>query len=116
MNAIVGIRPEHLEDANLIDTYQRLRALVFEVGVELVESLGAEKIVHFTVEGASAHSAQLTDLAADSPIGENEFVARLPAESAATAGQRIELALDTTKLAIFDADTGANLTIPPATG
>ena len=116
MNAIVGIRPEHLEDANLIDTYQRLRALVFEVGVELVESLGAEKIVHFTVEGASAHSAELTELAADSPIGENEFVARLPAESAATAGQRIELALDTTKLAIFDADTGANLTIPPATG
>jgi multiple sugar transport system ATP-binding protein len=115
-NAIVGIRPEHLEDANLIDTYQRLRALVFEVGVELVESLGAEKIVHFTVEGASAHSAQLTELAADSGIGENELVARLPAESAATAGQRIELALDTTKLAIFDADTGANLTIPPATG
>ena len=115
-NVIVGIRPEHLEDANLIDTYQRLRALVFEVGVELVESLGAEKIVHFTVEGASAHSAQLTELAADSQIGENEFVARLPAESAATAGQRIELALDTTKIAIFDADTGANLTIPPATG
>ena len=116
MNAIVGIRPEHLEDANLIDTYQRLRALVFEVSVELVESLGAEKIVHFTVEGASAHSAQLTELAADSGVSENEFVARLPAESAATAGQRIELALDTTKLAIFDADTGANLTIPPATG
>jgi multiple sugar transport system ATP-binding protein len=115
-NAIVGIRPEHLEDANLIDTYQRLRALVFEVSVELVESLGAEKIVHFTVEGASAHSAQLTELAADSGVSENEFVARLPAESAATAGQRIELALDTTKLAIFDADTGANLTIPPATG
>jgi multiple sugar transport system ATP-binding protein len=115
-NVIVGIRPEHLEDANLIDTYQRLRALVFEVGVELVESLGAEKIVHFTVEGASAHSPQLTELAADSGITENEFVARLPAESAATAGQRIELAFDTTKLAIFDADTGANLTIPPATG
>jgi multiple sugar transport system ATP-binding protein len=115
-NVIVGIRPEHLEDANVIDTYQRLRALVFEVGVELVESLGAEKIVHFTVDGASAHSAQLTELAADSGISENDFVARLPAESAATAGQRVELALDTTKLAIFDADTGANLTIPPATG
>ena len=115
-NVIVGIRPEHLEDANLIDTYQRLRALVFEVDVELVESLGAEKIVHFTVQGASAHSAHLAELAADSGIGENEFVARLPAQSAAMAGQRIEVALDTTKLAIFDADTGANLTIPPATG
>src|ERR1700757_2986037 len=85
-NVIVGIRPEHLEDADLIDRYQRLGALVFDVGVELVESLGAEKIVHFTVEGAAAHSAQLAELAADSGVAENEFIARLPAQTAATAG------------------------------
>ena len=30
-NVIVGIRPEHLEDASLIDTYARIRALTFEV-------------------------------------------------------------------------------------
>ena len=114
-NVIVGVRPEHLEDAKLIDTYQRLRALVFEVGVDMVESLGAEKIVHFTIEGASAHSAQLAELAAESGVGENEFVARLPAESSAVAGERIELAFDTSKLAIFDADSGANLTIPRVT-
>jgi multiple sugar transport system ATP-binding protein len=113
---IAGVRPEHIEDAKLIDAYQRLRALVFEVGVDMVESLGAEKIVHFTVEGASAHSAQLAELAAESGVGENEFIARLPAQSSATAGERIELAFDTTKLAIFDADSGANLTIPPTTG
>jgi multiple sugar transport system ATP-binding protein len=115
-NVIAGVRPEHIEDAKLIDAYQRLRALVFEVGVDMVESLGAEKIVHFTVEGASAHSAQLAELAAESGVGENEFIARLPAQSSATAGERIELAFDTTKLAIFDADSGANLTIPPTTG
>jgi multiple sugar transport system ATP-binding protein len=115
-NVIVGIRPEHLEDAALIDTYQRLRALTFEVNVDIVESLGAEKLVYFTVEGASAHAAQLAELAAESEIGENEFVARLPAESAAKAGERISLAFDTAKLAIFDADTGVNLTIPPANG
>ena len=114
-NVIVGVRPEHLEDANLIDTYQRLRALIFEVGVDIVESLGAEKIVHFAIEGASAHSAQLAELAADSGVGENDLVARLPAESSAAAGERIELAFDTSKLAIFDADSGANLTIPRAT-
>jgi multiple sugar transport system ATP-binding protein len=115
-NVIVGVRPEHIEDAKLMDKYMRLGALVFEVGVDMVESLGAEKIVHFTIEGASAHSAQLTELAAESGVGENEFIARLPAQSGATAGERIELAFDTTKLAIFDGDTGANLTIPPATG
>ncbi len=58
-------------------------------------------------------SAQLAELAAESGAGENEFVARVSAESKAAKGQTIELALDTTKLHIFDADTGVNLTIPP---
>jgi multiple sugar transport system ATP-binding protein len=112
-NVIVGIRPENLEDASLIDTYQRIRALTFEAKVDLVESLGAEKYVHFTVEGAGAHSAQLAELAAESGVGENEFVARVSTESNARAGQTMELAFDTAKLAIFDADSGINLTIAP---
>jgi len=112
-NVIVGVRPEHIEDAKLMDNYRRLGALVFGVGVEMVESLGAEKVVHFTTDGASAHSAQLAELAEESGASENEFIARLPAQSNATTGERIELAFDTTKLAIFDADTGANLTVPP---
>jgi len=112
-NVIVGIRPEHLEDASLIDTYQRIRALVFEVQVDVVESLGAEKYVHFKIEGASAQSAQLA-AAAESEGGENEFVARVSTESKVTPGQTMELAFDTSKIAIFDADSGANLTIEPA--
>src|SRR6478672_6178907 len=112
-NVIAGIRPEHLEDVALIDTYARIRALTFEVTVEMVESLGADKYVHFGVEGAGAQSAQLAELAADSSIGENEFVARVSAESAAAVGQQLELALDTAKLTLFDADSGVNLSIPP---
>ena len=50
-NVIVGIRPEHLEDAALIDTYARIRALTFEVTVDFVESLGADKYVHFQHRG-----------------------------------------------------------------
>jgi multiple sugar transport system ATP-binding protein len=110
-NVIVGIRPEHLEDASLIDTYARIRALVFEVNVDVVESLGAEKYVHFKMEGAGAQSAQLA-AAAESEVGENEFVARVSTESKVTQGQTMELAFDTSKLAIFDADSGINLTIP----
>ena len=110
-NLIVGIRPEHLEDASLIDTYARIRALVFEVNVDVVESLGAEKYVHFKMEGAGAQSAQLA-AAAESEVSENEFVARVSTESKVTHGQTMELAFDTSKLAIFDADTGENLTLP----
>ena len=68
-NVIVGVRPEHLEDAALIDTYARIRALTFEVTVDFVESLGADKYVHFTTEGAAAHAAQLDELAAESGVG-----------------------------------------------
>jgi len=111
-NVIVGVRPEHLADATLIDGYQRIRALVFEVKVDLVESLGADKYVYFTTSGWGVHSAQLDELAAEGEVNENQFVARVPAESKATIGQSIELALDTTKLVVFDADSGVNLTIP----
>ncbi|HUO40981.1 MAG TPA: sn-glycerol-3-phosphate ABC transporter ATP-binding protein UgpC [Mycobacterium sp.] len=111
-NVIVGVRPEHLEDASLIDAFARLRALIFEVKADMVESLGAEKYVYFTTPGAGAHSEQLAELAAHSGVGENEFIARVSPSSTAVVGQPLELAFDTTKIAIFDADTGANLTIP----
>ncbi len=113
-NIIAGIRPEHFDDAALLDVYERIRALTFEVTVDLVESLGADKYVYFKTSGAGARAAQLAELAAESGAGENEFVARLSADSKATVGQTIELAFDTTKLHIFDADSGVNLTIPPA--
>lgn len=112
-NVIVGIRPEHLADAALIDGYQRIRALVFEAKVDLVESLGADKYVYFTTEGAVVHSDQLADDDAESSSDQHEFVARVPSESKASKGQSIELAFDTLKLAIFDADSGINLTVPP---
>ncbi|EFG74915.1 ABC transporter, ATP-binding protein [Mycobacterium parascrofulaceum ATCC BAA-614] len=113
-NVIVGVRPEHLQDASLIDGYQRIRALTFEVKVDLVESLGADKFVYFSTAGWAARSAQLDELAAEADAHENQFVARVPAESKAAIGQSIELAFDTTKLAVFDADSGANLTIAAA--
>jgi multiple sugar transport system ATP-binding protein len=114
-SVIVGVRPEHLEDAALLDGYARIRALSFEVQVDMIESLGADKYVYFTTSGSGAESEQLAELAADSGAGANEFVARVSAESKAAKGQTIQLAFDTSKPVIFDADTGVNLTIPPPT-
>jgi multiple sugar transport system ATP-binding protein len=111
---IVGVRPEHLHDAALIDGYQRISALTFEVNVDMVESLGADKYVYFTTEGCVVHSDQLPELDEESGGEEHEFVARVPAASKAAKGKSLELAFDTLKLAVFDADTGVNLTVPPA--
>ncbi|WP_435741105.1 trehalose ABC transporter ATP-binding protein SugC [Mycobacterium tuberculosis] len=114
-NVIVGVRPEHIQDAALIDAYQRIRALTFQVKVNLVDSLGADKYLYFTTESPAVHSVQLDELAeveGESALHENQFVARVPAESKVAIGQSVELAFDTARLAVFDADSGANLTIP----
>ena len=112
-DVIVGVRPEHLQDAALIDAYQRISSLSFEVNVDLVESLGAEKYVYFTAEGPVVHSDQLSELDEETAGVEHEFVARVPAASKAAKGNKFELAFDTSQLAVFDPDSGANLTVAP---
>ena len=113
-NVIVGVRPEHFEDATLIDAHERAHSLTFGVKADLVESLGSDKYVYFSTSGAGARSEQLAELDSESGIGsgagENRFVARVSADSNAATGQTVELALDATKLHVFDADTGVNLT------
>lgn len=99
---VIGVRPEHLGDAGLLDDAARGRAVTFTARVDLVESLGADKYLYFTPADA-----------ADAPA-ENELVARVPAASKAVAGQPIELALDPARAVVFDAATGVNLTVPPA--
>ncbi|ALR11100.1 ABC transporter ATP-binding protein [Mycobacteroides saopaulense] len=110
-DVIVGIRPEQFEDAALVDTYKRITGLTLTVNADVVESLGSDKYVHFTTEGGAAKSAELTELAQESEVGENEFVARLAAASKVVEGQPIELIIDTGKLVIFDAASGENLSL-----
>ena len=106
---IVGVRPEHFEDAALIDPAERARALTFRVTADLVESLGADKYVYFSLPGAGAQSSHLSELAADSGVGHNGYVARVSAESTAATGHPVDLALDASKLNVFDAHSGARL-------
>ena len=66
---IVGIRPEHFEDASLIEDSIRERGVEFEAPADLVESMGSDKYVYFTIEGEKATSAELEELAADAGGG-----------------------------------------------
>ncbi len=112
-NVVVGVRPEHLGDAALLDESQRSTTLTFQANVDLVESLGADKYVYFTPTDAEAQPAQLAELAGQDAAAA-ELVARVPAASRAIGGQPLQIALDTTKLVVFDADSGTNLSISPA--
>jgi len=117
-DVILGIRPEHFEDAAVEGEHEhRLR---FRTKIDVVESMGSELYVYFDVEG-ELESAELTELAADSGMedlprrgeGGQQVVARLSAESNAAPGGEVELSVDVTQIKLFDAGTGRSMTVPP---
>ncbi|MHA6620084.1 ABC transporter ATP-binding protein [Pseudonocardia sp. DLS-67] len=113
---IVGIRPEHFEDAALLEEHQRSRGTVFSAEVDVLESMGSDKFAYFSVEGEQAMSDDLADLAADAgtadvPGGDaGTLVTRLSATSGATEGESVDVWLDTSKIQVFDPASGRNLT------
>jgi multiple sugar transport system ATP-binding protein len=108
---IIGIRPEHFEDAALVGDAAGARVTV---PVDLVESMGSDVYAYFTVRGGSAQSGDLDDLAKDTGQdmhGEGTQInARLDAAANVQAGKEANLWIDTEKMQVFDAETGANLT------
>ncbi|MEN0134209.1 MAG: ATP-binding cassette domain-containing protein, partial [Rhodococcus sp. (in: high G+C Gram-positive bacteria)] len=112
-DVVVGIRPEHFEDVALVDAGQRESGATFTANVEVLESMGSDKYAYFTAEGPQVNSRELEELAADSGTavaGGGQLVARLSAESSATHGKPVELWFDRAKIALFDQNSGANLT------
>ena len=112
-DVVVGIRPEHFEDVGLVDEGQRAAGATFTANVEVLESMGSDKYAYFTAEGPQVTSRELEELAADSGTavaGGGQLVARLSTESSAAHGRPVELWFDRAKIALFDQDSGANLT------
>jgi multiple sugar transport system ATP-binding protein len=113
---IMGIRPEHFEDAGLVEDQQKARGTVFTAEVDVLESMGSDKFAYFSIEGEQAMSDDLADLAADAgtadvPGGDSgQLVTRLSAASGVTEGQRCEVWVDSTKIQVFDPSSGKNLT------
>jgi multiple sugar transport system ATP-binding protein len=116
---VAGLRPEDFEDASLVgDGAERERGLVFEAEVDLVESLGSDLFAYFHIESEGVESDQLADLVGDSldetgaanlREGEEQVIARLDASSEISRGKKAELWADTTRLHLFDPDSGASI-------
>jgi multiple sugar transport system ATP-binding protein len=114
---IVGIRPEHLEDARVVDADARRAGATFKAKLDLVESLGAEYYAYFHLEGTKVESEHLSEVAADAGLsevpsaqaGDTSLVARLNEMSEIREGDEIELWLDTSRLQFFDPDSGETL-------
>jgi multiple sugar transport system ATP-binding protein len=116
---VLGMRPEHLEDAALVGDVPADRRIHGQV--ELREALGAELMVHFTVEAPPALTEDVRELAAD--VGEDAVsnleeageqqqttvVGRFSAESRVDVGEAAEVAVDIRGLHFFDPETGLGI-------
>jgi multiple sugar transport system ATP-binding protein len=105
-DVIVGIRPEHLKlSANGAVT-------VIEGEVNLIEALGSDALVHFTLDAPRVR----TDARPDDPIEDSAIalpgapagdgVARLEPDPSLLVGHRVRLQLDPRRLYFFDPSTG----------
>jgi multiple sugar transport system ATP-binding protein len=120
---VLGIRPEHMEDAGT----EEAEALggaegssYIDVETQVIESMGSEKYVYFDIGGE--HRVTVASLAAmtdDTGGGEEEdtggesaedvsgdlMVARISAESTAKEGTEMRLVIDSTKIRLFDPES-----------
>jgi multiple sugar transport system ATP-binding protein len=117
-DVIVGIRPEHFEDAAVEDREAPHR-MKFRAKIDVVESMGSELYAYFTVKSDTMQSDQLADLAKDAGMedlpsmgdgGGQMVVARLSAESQARADHELEITVDASEIKLFDPEGGRSLT------
>ncbi|GAA1307156.1 sn-glycerol-3-phosphate ABC transporter ATP-binding protein UgpC [Saccharothrix xinjiangensis] len=112
---IMGLRPEHFEDARLVEDHLRSSGAVFTSNVDVLESMGSDKYAYFSLTGDQATSDELAELAADAgtadvPGDGVSMVTRLSASSAVTVGEQAEIWFDADKVQLFDPGNGKNLT------
>jgi multiple sugar transport system ATP-binding protein len=115
---VLGIRPEDLEDHQLAG--ETAQGGTLKGKVTLREALGAEIMVHFSVDAPPAFTADVKELAED--LGEADraeahardsstaiVVGRFGARSRVKPGDEVDVAVDTRQLHFFDVDTGLGI-------
>jgi multiple sugar transport system ATP-binding protein len=96
---VVGVRPEHLLDADLLRDADA--AAVVELPVRLREELGAEVHIHCGIGPVVHHTEAAQDVTSLATL-----VARMDAQTALAEGQRARVQVETTQLQFFDPGTG----------
>jgi multiple sugar transport system ATP-binding protein len=109
---LVGIRPEHFEDASLVGEEKRARGSLVRIRVDVTEWLGNEQYAYIPYEAPEDLTAQLRDLSRelDGDQLRTQAVVALDAASMIAPGREAELWIDTTRAHLFDPATGENLT------
>ena len=109
---IAGIRPEHFEDAAVMDA-SKTAGHTFRANVDVVEWLGNESYAYIPFEAPPEVQAQLTQLEKDLD-GESmrtQLVISLDGASRVAEGDEAEIFVNSEHMHLFDPSTGENLTL-----
>jgi multiple sugar transport system ATP-binding protein len=110
---VVGIRPEDLEDASIA---RFTNPAVLPVQVDIREDMGAEVFAHFRVDADSVETEEVLEAMEEEDVagavrermrGGVPFVARLDRGTLVREGDRLEIAVDTSRFHFFDPESGA---------
>jgi multiple sugar transport system ATP-binding protein len=110
---IAGIRPEHFDDARVVEAHKKEHGSTFRATVDVVEWLGNEAYAYIPYEAASEVKAQLQQLEKELE-GESlrsQLVISLDSASTIKEGDEAEIYVDASAMHLFDPETGDNLTM-----
>jgi len=103
-DVVVGLRPEHLPAEAPDSTGPKL------VGeVDLVEALGSEQVVHFTIDAHRVLAEGAVDKDEAAAVKSGEGVARIAAKRPVKPGDKLTFAVDIDEMKFFDTQTGLSI-------
>jgi len=100
-SVVLGLRPEHLPAAGDGRSGPPLVA-----DVDLVEALGAELVVHFTIDARRVRPEGAADADAEAVTEAGEGVARVDPTAPVKPGERVTFAVNTSGMQFFDPSSG----------
>jgi multiple sugar transport system ATP-binding protein len=109
---VVGVRPEDMEDAELVTSQNGAR---LTSSAELVEAMGSDVLVHFAVEAPQVVTEDTKELARDAGTDvlggldapRTVLVGRFSPRTNVKVGNPVTVHVDTGRLHFFDLETGA---------
>jgi multiple sugar transport system ATP-binding protein len=116
---ILGIRPEHMEDAALVPSSDPDSR--FPMVVDMREGMGSDVYLHFSIEAPPVFTEDTRELASDidekaleelkaqASERRTTFIARAGPETKAQVGESHEIHVDTRKLYFFDPADGQSV-------
>jgi multiple sugar transport system ATP-binding protein len=110
---IAGIRPEHFDDAAVVEPHRLEHGSTFRATVDVTEWLGNEAYAYIPIDLPEEIQGQLTELERelDMEALRPQLVVSLDAASRISEGDEADIFVDARKMHLFDPQSQENLTV-----